>query len=79
MVNQIITNEYTQSIIQDALKDEKIQKALEKWDQETVSKRVEEILKEANKPWFWVNVVSRLWTVIIAIMVWERFKKDIVN
>lgn len=75
MVNQIIANEDIQSVIEDALKDEKIQKAFEEWDQEAVSKRVEEILKEANEPWFWVNVVSRLWTVIIAIMVWELFKK----
>jgi hypothetical protein len=53
MVNQIITSDDTQSIIEDALKDEKVQKALEDGNEEEVVKLVKEFMKDFYGESFW--------------------------
>ena len=52
------------------LEDEEIQQALEKWDQEAVTKRVEEIIKKHKKWSFWSGVADKIPASIFWIITW---------
>jgi len=75
MVNQIITSDDTQSIIEDALKDEKFQKALEDGNEEEVAKLVKEFMKDFYGESFWWKIIDKVFFGIMFVILWEWFKK----
>ncbi len=77
VIIELLTNEGTQTIIDDALKNEDIQKALEEWNQEELQKLIEEVIADFHhdRPWRW-RVLDKLWFWVIMIFLREQFKKN---
>ena len=77
VIIELLTNEGTQTIIDDALKNEDIQKALEEWNQEELQKLIEEVIADFHhdRPWRW-RVLDKLWFWVIMIFLREQLKKN---
>lgn len=75
IINEFITNEDTKKVIEMALWDDNIQKAIKEWDTEKVEKWIQKIAEKVYRKVRWTDF-TRIIGVIVGTLLIEMIKVD---